>query len=51
MYINDNATENKMKSGGGGGGGYEVKTIGKLNFIIVIVVWEMIVVYSSMIKV
>lgn len=41
-----------MKSGGGGGGGrYEVKTIGKLNFIIVIVVWEMIVVYSSMIKV
>lgn len=50
MYINDNATEKKMKSGGGGGG-YEVKTIGKLNFIIVIVVWEMIVVYSSMIKV
>lgn len=49
MYINDNATEKKMKSGGGGG--YEVKTIGKLNFIIVIVVWEMIVVYSSMIKV
>lgn len=39
-----------MKSGGGGGR-YEVKTIGKLNFIIVIVVWEMIVVYSSMIKV
>lgn len=50
MYINDNATEKKMKSGGGGGG-YEVKTIGKLNFIIVIVVWEIIVVYSSMIKV
>lgn len=51
MYINDNATEKKMKSGGGGGGRYEVKTIEKLNFIIVIVVWEMIVVYSSMIKV